>query len=197
MKTIFVPPVIPSAIVWFSLNLLVAHLITTALEAYLKWEQKRTKCSAEMWASVQEHQSLSGRKWFSWCKAVSNHFVIPRLSGINHSLFWILMNSRVLHHFCFLNAVFNTAIKMQRMDKSCLTERTASVGRTKQTSADCTAFPKSTVWSQPALGTEKHRPGRLSELLTAVNISYSQVQDDGRKKFYTGISTSRLSHGLY
>lgn len=47
------------------------------------------------------------------------------------------MNSWVLHHFCPLNAVLNTAIKMQRMDKSCLTERTAIVGRIKQTSADC------------------------------------------------------------
>lgn len=137
IKTIFSPPVIPSANVWFSLNLLVAHLIRTALEAYLKWEQKRTKCSAEMWASAHEHQSLSGRKQFSWCKAVSKHFVISGLSGINHGLFWILMNSWVLHHFCPLNAVLNTAIKMQRMDKSCLTERTASVGRIKQTSADC------------------------------------------------------------
>lgn len=55
------------------------------------------------------------------------------------------MNSWILHHICFLNAGFTTAIKRKRMEKSCLTERTPIAGWTKQTSVDCTRMPKSSL----------------------------------------------------
>lgn len=55
------------------------------------------------------------------------------------------MNSWILHHICFLNVGYTTAIERRRMENSCLTERTPIAGRTKQTSADCTRMPKSSL----------------------------------------------------
>ena len=105
------------------------------------------------------------------------------------------MNSWVLHHICFLNAGFTTAIERKRMEKSCLTERTPIAGRIKQASADCTRMPKGSL--EPAFsGDGKALAGATFGTTAELLIIHHMLRMIAAKKSYTGILTSWLSCGL-